>query len=357
MLKILHAADLHLDSAFAGRSEAATARLRQQLRAVPEKIVEICRREDCDLLLLAGDVFDAAPTAETLQLLKKALSDVQIPVFISPGNHDFCTPASPWLTGTWPENVHIFTVPTVESVAVPALDCRIYGAGFTSMDCDALLEDFQIQGEETYQIAVLHGDPVQSGSAYNPVSQAQVANSDLHYLALGHIHKTGSFRAGRTLCAWPGCPMGRGFDETGDRGALVVTLSAIADARFVPLSGPRFHDLTIPCGTDPVAALNRSLPPLGSDDYYRISLTGEAGQINLPLLRQQFTRFPHLQLKDRTQPLLDVWGRADNDSLEGVYFGLLKEALNTAGAEDRETLELAARISRQLLEGREVSLP
>lgn len=357
MLKILHAADLHLDSAFAGRSEAATARLRQQLRAVPEKIVEICRREDCDLLLLAGDVFDAAPTAETLQLLKKALSDVQIPVFISPGNHDFCTPASPWLTGTWPENVHIFTVPTVESVAVPALDCRIYGAGFTSMDCDALLEDFQIQGEETYRIAVLHGDPVQSGSAYNPVSQAQVANSDLHYLALGHIHKTGSFRAGRTLCAWPGCPMGRGFDELEEKGVLLVTVGDVADARFVPLDTPRFYEMEATVETTAQAAIADQLPAMGNEDFYRITLTGECDTPDLEALTAAFAQFPNLELRDKTQPPADLWGCVGTDSLEGVYFGMLKEAMEGQEGDSAHIALLAAKISRKILDGGEVVLP
>ncbi len=354
-MKILHAADLHLDTPFQGQEDAHY--LRQKLLTIPQQLADLCQREQCHLVLLAGDLFDGPWTPESLDALRHCLEEMAVPVFIAPGNHDFCSPTAPYHTELWPGNVHIFTQPQIQAVHLPQLDTVIYGAGYDATDCPALLEDFRAQGDARYHIGLLHGDPTQKHSPYCPVTADQIAESNLDYLALGHIHKWGTFRSGQTLCAWPGCPMGRGFDETGDRGALVVTLSAIADARFVPLSGPRFHDLTIPCGTDPVAALNRSLPPLGSDDYYRISLTGEAEQINLPLLRQQFTRFPHLQLKDRTQPLLDVWGRADSDSLEGVYFGLLKEALNTAGAEDRETLELAARISRQLLEGREVSLP
>ena len=70
MLKILHAADLHLDSAISGRSQGATARLRAALRSVPHQISQLCRKERCDLLLLAGDVFDGPHTPETLRELK-----------------------------------------------------------------------------------------------------------------------------------------------------------------------------------------------------------------------------------------------------------------------------------------------
>ncbi len=357
MLKILHAADLHLDSAFSGRSQAATTRLRAALRAVPEKIAEICRREGCDLLFLAGDVFDTSASVETLQTLKRVLAEIQIPVIITPGNHDFCTPTSPWLTEAWPENVHIFTRPAVESIAIPALDCRIYGAGFAAMDCAALLEGFQKQGDEKYHIAILHGDPMQQNSPYNPITQAQVAASGLHYLALGHVHKSDSFRAGQTLCAWPGCSMGRGFDELGEKGVLLVTIEDDADTRFIALDTPRFYELETEVVTTAQAAIAACLPAVGNEDFYRITLTGECEAPDLAALASQFAQFPNLQLRDKTQPPVDLWSCVGSDSLEGVYFGMLKEAMDSQGEESQRIALLAAKISRKILDGGEVVLP
>lgn len=357
MLKILHAADLHLDSAFFGRNEAATVRLRTQLRTVPEKIAEICRREACDLLLLAGDTFDGIPTAETLQILKEVLVALRIPVFISPGNHDCCTPASPWLGSTWPENVHVFTKPVMESVAVPELDCRVYGAAFHAMDCHALLDGFCAAGEEKYHVAVLHGDPVQRNSPYNPISQAQVADSGLDYLALGHVHKTGYFRAGETLCAWPGCPMGRGFDELEEKGVLLTTVENGANIQFIPLDTPRFYDLEAIIHTTAAAAIADVLPAVGNEDFYRITLTGESEPLVLEHLAAEFARFPNLDLRDKTQPPVDLWGAVGNDSLEGVYFGMLKEAMEGQDEDAARIALLAAKISRKILDGGEVVLP
>lgn len=357
MLKILHVADLHLDSAFSGRNQAATARLRSALTAVPEKIGEICRREGCDLLLLAGDTFDGPCTAQSLQALKTTLEQLEIPVFISPGNHDCCTPASPWRTEAWPENVHIFTANAVQSVALPALDCRVYGAAFDAMDCGPLLTGFQTQGEETYHIAVLHGDPMQQNSPYNPITQTQVAASGLHYLALGHVHKSGSFRAGRTLCAWPGCPMGRGFDELEEKGVLLVTVDDTAEARFIPLDTPRFYDLEAPVVTTARAAVADALPAMGSEDFYRVTLTGESEPVELDALAAEFHQFPNLELRDRTRPPVDLWASIGNDSLEGVYFGLLKEAMEGQDEDSARIALLAAKISRTILDGGEVELP
>ena len=206
-LKILHSADWHLDSPFVGFSDRQRQFLKEAQQQIPRKIAELCRREDCDMVLLAGDLFDGEPSRNSLDNLKKELENCGVPVLIAPGNHDFCTGESPWLRESWPENVFVFTG-DLESVTIHGLDCRIYGAAFRSMDCPALLEDFRAQGEEKYRVAVLHGDPLQRNSPYNPITNAQVRGSGLQYLALGHVHKAGAFRSGETMCAWPGCPMG-----------------------------------------------------------------------------------------------------------------------------------------------------
>lgn len=357
MIKILHAADLHLDSPFVGRSRETAEWLRIQLQAVPEKIAQLCKRERCDLLLLAGDLFDGEYTKEGYLSLRNALEEVEIPTFISPGNHDSCGAHSPWLAELWPSNVHVFKNPVVESVALPRLDCRVYGAGFSSMDCDPLLENFQTVGQERYRIGVFHGDPMQSGSPYNPISQAQVAASNLDYLALGHIHKTGSFRSGRTLCAWPGCPMGRGYDELEEKGVLLVTLDGQANARFLELDTPRFYDWQIAVDTTAKQAVARRLPASGNKNFYRITFTGECEKPNLNQLYEEFSAFPNLYLRDQTQPPVDIWGTAGEDSLEGLYFKMLQQAMEEAGTEEGEIALLAAKLSRKILDGSEVVLP
>lgn len=354
-MKILHAADLHLDSPFLGRPEEQAWYLRQALQRVPALLAQLVRKERCDLVLLSGDLFDGQWTAESLDVLRQALEDMAVPVFISPGNHDFCSADSPYLTEQWPQNVHIFTKPQIESVTVESLDLRVYGAGYDSMDCPPLLEGFHTEGEQRFHVAVLHGDPSRKDSPYCPVTARQVEDSALDYLALGHIHKGGVFRSGESLCAWPGCPMGRGFDEQGPRGVLIVTLGAIADARFVPLDVPRFYDWEVEAAEDAAKALAGVLPAGDSADIYRIALVGEAERLDMKQLRQTFSRFPNLELRDRTVPVADIWSCVGEDTLEGVYFQILKEAMEAAP--DPESWELAAKISRQILDGREVALP
>ncbi len=352
-LKILHSADWHLDSPFGSFTPEQRDLLRREQRRIPDMVADLCRKEGCDLVLLAGDIFDGEATRETVTILKKALEHCAVPVFISPGNHDFCGGSSPWLEESWPENVHVFTG-GLESLAVPALSCRVYGAGYKSMDCPALLEDFRAEGGETYQIAVLHGDATMANSPYCPVTAAQVRNSGLDYLALGHIHKAGAFRAGGTLCAWPGCPMGRGWDETGEKGLCVVTLEDTAEIRGVTLDTLRFYDQTVEIGEDAGAALEAVLPAGGGEDFYRITLTG-TGTVDMEQLRKQFARFPNLELRDNVEAPMDLWAEAGADTLRGVYFRMLRELAEER--DDPEQVRLAAEISQKLLNGREVTLP
>lgn len=355
MIKILHSADWHLDSPLVFRNAEQARYLREALSQIPGKIAALCKEEHCDLMLLAGDLFDGNANTATLQKLKRALADVGVPIFITPGNHDYLGMDSVWTTGDWPENVHIFTRPTLESVVLPDLDLRIYGSGFTAMDCPGLLADFTAQATEQYQIAVLHGDPTQANSPYCPISKQQVQNSGLDYLALGHIHKSDSFRAGKTLCAWPGCPMGRGYDEEGEKGVLIVTLDDTVETKFLPLDTPRFFDLEIPAGDDAAKALDSVLPAAGNRNFYRITFTGHSNALDTDsLLRPEF---PNLLLRDRTVPPVDVWGSAGQDTFEGRYFKLLQDKLADADEDMQRRIYLAAEISRRILDGQEVVLP
>ena len=352
-LKILHSADWHLDSPFVGFSERQRRFLKEEQRKIPGKIVDLCRREGCGLMLLAGDIFDGEASRETVGMLKKELERAEIPVLISPGNHDFCGPGSPWLEESWPENVYIFRG-GLEEVTISSLNCKVYGAGFQSMDCPSLLENFQASGDEKYAIGLFHGDPVQKKSPYNPITVAQVKGSALDYLALGHVHKAGTFRAGQTLCAWPGCPMGRGWDELGEKGVCIVSLSDDVQVRAVSLDLPRFLEMDVDVGSDALAALEAVLPGGGSNDFFRIQLTG-CGEVDWDELEEKLADFPNLELRDKTEAPVDLWADIGEDTLEGVYFHKLRQAMEE-DAENGEVFRMAAEISRKILLGKEVKL-
>ena len=94
MVKLLHAADLHLDSAFSALPPEKAVQRRAEQRLVLERLTALS--EGCAAVLLAGDLFDSARVyRDTLEALRAALAACRCPVFIAPGNHDALLPGSP----------------------------------------------------------------------------------------------------------------------------------------------------------------------------------------------------------------------------------------------------------------------
>ena len=58
MPKIIHGADFHLDSAFAGLPPEKARQRRRESRQLLDALAELVRRERADLVLLSGDLFD-----------------------------------------------------------------------------------------------------------------------------------------------------------------------------------------------------------------------------------------------------------------------------------------------------------
>ncbi len=360
MIKFLHAADLHLDSAFSGLPPQQAAQQRQEQRKLLELLCRLCKEHSCELLLLSGDLFDGQRVyRDTLDALRDALSDCGAQVFISPGNHDFLHPASPYLTQAWPENVHIFTAPKPEAIVLDSLGCVVYGAGFTATSMPPMLQGFRVADEyrDYVNFMVLHGDLTPAASTYNPICREEIASSGLTYLALGHIHQTCELQlAGGTYFSWPGCPMGRGFDETGEKGILLGQVDAgRLSCRFHPLGLRRYESLRVEAGESPLENILKALPEQTQEDIYRITLTGESDALSLGSLQAALVpRFYALQLRDQTVPPLDFWTRCGEDTLQGLALHTLQQTLERCETSaQRRCVELAARRICEVCEGRE----
>ncbi len=358
MIRILHAADLHLDSPFAALAPQQAALRREEQRQMVLRLAEECNRLDCQLLLLAGDLFDSELVyRETAELLCETLGGVWAHVFIAPGNHDPWGPASPYATLRWPDNVHIFRSRSVEAVHLKDLNATVYGAAFLEPHETGLLEGFQAAESDGTRIMLVHGTLEGADTGYNPISRRDVERSGLDYLALGHSHSRDIQVIGKTTVVNPGCPMGRGFDETGPKGVCYAELeNGVCRVEPLDLGFRVYESLCVPAGEDPLAAVEAALPENTQQDIYRITLTGTCPAPDLEALRTALApRFYGLELVDSTQPPLELWKDLGEDSLKGEYLRQLKACYDAE--EDERTRRLvaeAAKLGVALMEGREV---
>ena len=371
-MKLLHAADFHLDSPLTGLPPDKGALRRRELRDIPARLAELARAEGVDLVLLPGDLLDGARVyPETVRALADALETMAVPVFIAPGNHDCYHSRSPY-AAAWPDNVHIFTSPALEGVALPALGCVVHGCAFTAPRReDDPLVGFAVPDDGQLHLLCLHGEVGKVGS-YAPIDPASIGNSGAVYAALGHIHAGMSGRAGKTLWAYPGCPEGRGFDELGPKGALIVTFGEPARLEVSSPDGPAFAPMDL--GAQSAAArfvpvcrrqyrieavnvdsFTDALPQGESPDLVRLLLTGESRFVPdvTALTAQAAPHFFHVELRDRTTLPQDLWARAGEDTLTGLFLREMKDRLEGAEDGERDKLLLAARFGLAALEGGE----
>lgn len=362
MLHLLHAADFHLDAPFAALPPEKAAVRRAEQRTLLERLAETARSRSADLVLLAGDLLDGgAAYAETALALSRALAQTGCPVLIAPGNHDFWSPRGPYASLRWPENVHIFSTGTLTPYDPPKLNCTVWGAAFLASSRDGSpLTGFTAPQSDKLQLGVLHGD-VAGRSRYAPIPEAEIAASGLAYLAMGHIHAaSGPHKAGATAWAYPGCPEGRGFDERGEKGALWVDMDgSMIHTEFVPLAGRRYEILDADVTGDPEEALLAALPQGAEQDIYRILLTGESDGLDLKRLTELAApHFYSVELRDKTRLRRDLWGRAAEDTLTGLFLRRMKDKLShAANAEETACIEEAVRFGMAALENGEDCRP
>jgi len=362
MIRVLHTGDLHLDSPFRGLPPEKARQRREEQRGLLERLRALVEEQGIDVVLIAGDLFDGDSVYyETTRMLSELFGRMKAHVLIAPGNHDPYSDYSPYASVRWPENVHLFRSEYFERVELSELGAVVYGAAFTSKYRDTPpLEQFKADYDEGLtRLMVLHGDLSAPKSRYGALTADQIAATGMDYVALGHVHRfTQVWTRGRTSFAYCGCPEGRGFDETGDKGVLIGTVEpGAARMEFLPICARRYRDTSVDVtDRDPAEALGSALPPEETGDICRFRLTGRRREEALDLkaltaLAQG--RFFDVQIVDETRMETGLWDRLEEDNLTGLFLRNLKTRLDAAAPEERALLERAARFGLAALEGRE----
>ena len=360
-MRILHAADLHLDSAFAGLAEEKAALLRQESRDILRRMVDWANDHAVDVMLLSGDLFDSDRMySQTARTLAQALARFRGRIFLSPGNHDFYAPGSGYDAVDWPENVHIFTSRRPQTVLLRSLNASVTGAAFTSAEEWEPFDGASFSGGDApIRLGVLHGEVTRGESKYRAIPPAEIEKMNLTYLALGHVHRcAGVQRAGNTAYAYPGCLPGRGFDETGDKGFLYGEITPEkVELEFIPFAPRRYQSVTADItDRDPADAVRQALDPDCGQDVCRVLLAGSRREnFSLSALTSELSGLcAALELTDETYPEEDVWARCGEDSLRGLFLQNLRARYDGADEDEKRQLLQAARFGLAALDNRDL---
>lgn len=369
-LIFLHAADLHLGAPFHGlrhSSEIWADRLSQALSLAYRRLVDVAIERSVDFVVLAGDIFDTTHPSyrEYLDFQQglRHLAEAGIPVYLCTGNHD---PYESWRRefAQLPENTHLF------SAVGPSYYCYerageplavLAGRGFYTQSWPAgenviagiSRNDAQRALGKTapFAIGVIHtGLNIDTRTA--PVAPTALKQAGMDYWALGHVHQPQIIDdAEDPHIVYSGNIQGCAIDETGPRGAMLVTLRESSPNRveFIPTASVIWEAPSVnvaPCETlDDVATyVADSMGKLhkahqGQPLLVRVTLRGSTSLHSL--LESTATRETlRAQLNEADQEVF-------YDSISDATTGLLdEEALRRVGTFTETFLDVAQELEQ-----------
>ena len=233
-MKFIHAADLHLDTPFAGLSNLPYdlfERMKSATFDAFDRLIDETIAYSVDALIIAGDIYDLESQSVKAQLAfqngMERLAEAGIKAFVSHGNHDHLTPTSKAMA--YPENVHVFSPKgeTVDFVTRDGESVAISGFSYDKRWIDVnRLKNYPIKSKShQYHIGMLHGDQYKSSTPnhYAPYTLDDIKNLHYNYLALGHIHVRKTV-LDSPKAYYSGSLQGLSSKETGPKGYLMVEL-------------------------------------------------------------------------------------------------------------------------------------
>lgn len=258
--RFIHAADLHLDSPFAGLSgltDTMRKYLQQSTFAAFDRMVQLAVHEKVDFVVISGDIYDSSNTSLRAQLrLLEALEQLNrehIPVYIIHGNHDPLD--SPRLAVTLPPSVHVFGAEPESVIAVRRSDGQqvavLTGMSYPTSKVKeniSLKYNQRSAQSDLFHIGLLHAnvDGNREHETYAPCSKKDLMAAGYHYWALGHIHSRRTLQESPYI-VYPGNIQGRNIRETGPKGCYLVDVdeAGAVTMDFRELDAVRWFDTDV----------------------------------------------------------------------------------------------------------------
>jgi DNA repair exonuclease SbcCD nuclease subunit len=241
-VKLVHAADIHLDSPLIGLSRyegAPVERIREATRRAFVGLVELCLQQNAELLLLAGDLYDGSWKDYSTGLFFAAemsrLREAGVQVVWIRGNHDAASQITQRLK--LPDNVRELSFKKPDSALYEDLGLAVHGQGFASREVvDNIALAYQDPLPGLVNIGLLHTSVSgrEGHEPYAPCRLEELVHKGYDYWALGHVHAR-EVLSSDPFVVFSGNLQGRHARETGEKGATLIEIDAgrVASAKPV----------------------------------------------------------------------------------------------------------------------------
>lgn len=385
MPRVLHMADVHLGARHDDLGPAAAAQRERQFAAYA-RAIDLALAEKVDLVLICGDLFDS--NSQPRRSVERAAAELgklvarHVPVIVIPGTHDCYEPGSIYrvfdlaeMAGATPDS-HLVTVLTDghRQADFGQLGISVLSSVFPAkraaesplIGIKAAAEAARADGPRAHNwlIGMVHGSIAQPGRFEHDeviVTEEEIAQSGLDYLALGHVHSFRDGRAGAVAYAYSGAPEPVALDQDGAGQVLLVSFDERDGQRVVrveprPVGKTKFRKIEIDgAAAASQAALAAQIRELADPDLVLdariVGVRSSELDLNIDELVQQLgPSFLKLRLRDASVVGLPDDAAAPPDTILGALardFRARIEDHETRGdteraAELREALRLGA---------------
>lgn len=229
-MKLVHAADLHLDSALHGllRYESAPAdEIRGATRRAFANLVNLCLEERAGLLVISGDLFDGdwrdVSTGLFFAAQLSRLCEAKVKVAWIRGNHDAVSQIR--RSVRLPESVIELSHERPETRVLEELGVAVHGQSFAKRDVtEDLAAGYPERVAGALNVGLLHTALEGRGGhdRYAPCRLETLVNRGYEYWALGHVHQR-EVVSEEPYVVFSGNLQGRHARELGEKGATLVT--------------------------------------------------------------------------------------------------------------------------------------
>ena len=336
-MRIIHCADLHLDAKMQTHLTIEEAEERRaEILDSFRRLLDFASENRVDAVLIAGDLFDREycrkhTVSYVLELIR---SHPELAIYYLKGNHDQKTFEEE--SGRLPENLYTFG----RGWRSYQLGREKGGAIILTGSEEADVRSLSLR-EENCNLLMLHGQLAEYPDAARPevIGLSALKNKAIDYLALGHIHH---FCQGtllpRGIWCYSGCLEGRGFDECGEKGFVLLEISPSLQihSKFVPFAKRRFFLLeTEVSGCRSQIEIEERIKEelhrsgAGKEDLVKVLLKGKlplSCEKSLLQIKEGFRdSFYSFQAEDKSTIAVDALSYLHDISLKGEWLRLIMQ--------------------------------
>ncbi len=328
----MHIADVHL-GVVPDKGKPWSEQRAQEIKSSFQRLLDVAKKEEIDVLLIAGDLFHFPPTTSMLKELDAQLNELEnVTTILIAGNHDYRTAGSPLDRYEFQSDTLCLGTGEPEQVVLEDLETCITGISYDRQIITEALYDGltpELPGEELhegyFQILLAHG----GDEKHSPINREGLLCSGFDYIALGHIHKPEIIAADQMI--YPGSLEPIDYTDTGARGYVIGEAVKQKEGWSCRTEWREFscrQYVELPVEVQPEMTnyqlqklVQEQMDELGSEHIYRVLLQGYRSSLFQADLNGLMNLYHIYEIADQTHEAYDLEQLQEEnaDNLLGRY--------------------------------------